>query len=86
MKTISFLALLLLLACQVKVTFAISKTVVNLEEMRLSNTTENSFADFTDLKFKKINRTQYAVTGAVKLLRDVFEETNLQVLIFILWI
>jgi hypothetical protein len=57
-------------------TRGVVKTVVNVEEMRLSNTTENSFGNFTELRYRKINRTHHALLGFFGVRRNIVQETG----------
>jgi hypothetical protein len=62
-----------------KVTVAGFKTVVDIDEMRFSNRSEASFEDFTEVKFKKVNRTHRVMSGNYKVHKDIFEETGYEV-------
>ncbi len=84
MKSISFLVALFLLSYQVKVSLGKMAADIEFEELRFSNVTENSFFDFTDFKFKKINRTHRAMTGIWEIRKEIQEETDLQVLIILI--
>ncbi len=62
-----------------KVTVAGFKTVVDFDEMRFSNLSEASFEDFTEVKFKKVNRTHRVMSGNYRVRKDIFEETGYEV-------
>jgi hypothetical protein len=79
MKTIRILVALFLLVGQVEVILGKMMTVVDFEEIGFSNLTEQSLFDFTELRFKKINRTHHAMTGIVGVLKDIAEENKIDV-------
>jgi hypothetical protein len=76
MKATSFLVAIFLLVGQVKVTLGKMMTVVDFEEIGFSNLTEQSLFDFTELRFKKINRTHHAITGFLGIRKDIAEENK----------
>jgi hypothetical protein len=64
---------------KVKWVLGLMQTVIDFEEMRFSNVTEKSVADFSELKFKRLNRTHYILVGYLGVRKDVLKETEINV-------
>ncbi len=65
--------------CKVKWVLGLMQTVVDVEEMRHSNVTEKSIADFSEIKFKRLNRTHHGIVGTLGVRRDISQESGINV-------
>jgi hypothetical protein len=83
MNIFNFVVASIFLVSLSKMTQGAVRTIMDIDEMRLSNTTENSFGNFTEMKFKKLNRTHYALSGFFGVRKDIFQETGFLVIDFL---
>lgn len=57
-----------------------SQRDVNVEEVYFAKKTANSFVDFSEIKYRKFNRSAYIMSGYMTLLKDVDSNSGLEVI------